>query len=156
MGEGSEGCIRLRSADLSQVRDLLYPPCHFLLDKRVDKLCTANGPTKVRPSFGGDAHIQVTKDALGFAQEGMLNHQPGLAAVGVISIGRANFILQIPPAAESVEQRTRFAAPGASSKRMRGARPMAYIAIAIGSPCAVPSVDRTISPDGVTRWAGVR
>ena len=107
MGEGSEGCMRLRSADLSQLHDLLYPPCHFLLDKRVDKLCTANGPTKVRPSLGGDAHIQVTKDALGFAQEGMLNHQPGLAAVGVISIGRANFIQQIPPAAESVEQRTR-------------------------------------------------
>ena len=50
--------------------------------------------------------FKVTKDALGFAQQGMLNHQPGLAAVGVISIGRANFIQQIPPAAESVEQRT--------------------------------------------------
>ena len=86
MGEGSEGCMRLRSADLSQLRDLLYPPCHFLLDKRIDKLCAANGPTKVMPSLSGDAHIQVTKDALGFAQEGMLNHQPGLAAVGLPSV----------------------------------------------------------------------
>ena len=145
MGECSVGCVWLRYGKLHQGFHLRSSPCGLFLEVLCHKSFRPESSSKVAASFGDDIDTSVSEDFLGSIMVIGFDNQPRFGGVDVVPEVRSTGSQDIPPRFQGSELASLCGIVikphlfgGWCSK---GIVATAYIAIASGSPCVVPSSD---------------